>query len=519
MTDEVLNAHHTDACDSARNVKRRHLRSLREYIEALRELGEIHEITQEVDWNLEIGAITRRCYETGSPAPLFSRVKGAEAGFRVLGAPAGVSSRPGQSLARVALSLGMDPGATALEIVDALSRATGLTPIAPRVVDDAPCLEHILVGDEVDLLKLPTPFIHEGDGGRFLNTWGTIVVRSPDGAWTNWSINRIMLRDRNSMVGIVSTQRHLGNLHAQWKAIGEPMPFALSLGQDPVIPFFAGMPLRDGVSEPDVVGGFVGEPIEVVRCRTVPLEVPASSEIVIEGHIALDEVDDEGPMAEYPGYLVRESKKKRPVYHVSAMMYRDDPILPIVAAGFPPEENHTCWGICIAATIFDELRRAGWPVSFCYIPFEAACHLLVVTVPSDWRERTVHASAPDFAHALGDFVFALRGGTVVPRILVVTDDIDPTDPGEVLWALTTRVHPGDGEIMFAAEPANPRNTFLKENEKAAMFTTKSVLNGLARDEWSPDVIPIRADFDNLYPEALKQRIIEGWSDDYGFPQI
>jgi UbiD family decarboxylase len=297
------------------------------------------------------------------------------------------------------------------------------------------------------------------------------------------------------------------------------MPFALSLGQDPVIPFFAGMPLRDRVSEPDVIGGFVGEPIDVVRCRTVELEVPASSEIVIEGHIALDDVDEEGPMAEYPGYLVRESKKMRPVYHVSAMMYRTDPILPIVSAGYPPEENHTCWGICIAATIWDELRRAEWPVSSCYIPFEAACHLLVVTVPRDWRERTPHTSAPDFVRALGDFVFGLRGGTVVPRILVVTDDVDPTNPGEVLWALTTRVHPGDGEIMFAAEPANPRNAFLKDNEKVAMFTTKSVLNGLARDEWSPDVIPVRADFDNLYPAALKQRIIEGWSADYGFPRI
>src|ERR1700733_1192627 len=99
-------------------------RDLREYVEALREIGEVVEIDQEVDWNLEIGAITRRCYETGAPAPLFSRIRGAEAGFRVLGAPAGVSSRPGQRLARVALSLGMDPGATGLEIVDALSRAT-----------------------------------------------------------------------------------------------------------------------------------------------------------------------------------------------------------------------------------------------------------------------------------------------------------------------------------------------------------------------------------------------------------
>ena len=465
MTEQVSNTENAAATSAPRSDTRRHLASLREYIDALRELGEVHEIDQEVDWNLEIGAITRRCYETGSPAPLFARVKGVDAGFRVLGAPAGLSRRPGQRMARVAVSVGMQPGASALEIVEALSRAEDSAPIPPRIVDDAPFMQHVLTGDAVDLLKLPTPMIHEGDGGRFLNTWGTIVARSPDGAWTNWSIARIMLRDRNSMVGIVSPQKHVGRMHALWKAIGKPMPFALSLGQDPVIPFFAGMPLRDGVSEANVIGGYLGKPIDVVRCKTVGLEVPASSEIVIEGHLSLDEVDAEGPMAEYPGYLMPDSRQMRPVYHVSALMYRSDPILPIVAAGYPPEENHTCWGIGVAATVLAELRRAGWPVTACFVPFEGACHLLVVTVPEDWRSRSPHPSAPDFARALGDFVFALRGGTVIPRVLVVTDDLDPSDAGVVLWALAPRVHPGDGEIMFSAEPANPLNAFLTSSRK------------------------------------------------------
>ena len=308
-----------------------------------------------------------------------------------------------------------------------------------------------------------------------------------------------------------------GRMHALWKAIGKPMPFALSLGQDPVIPFFAGMPLRDGVSEANVIGGYLGKPIDVVRCKTVGLEVPASSEIVIEGHLSLDEVDAEGPMAEYPGYLMPDSRQMRPVYHVSALMYRSDPILPIVAAGYPPEENHTCWGIGVAATVLAELRRAGWPVTACFVPFEGACHLLVVTVPEDWRSRSPHPSAPDFARALGDFVFALRGGTVIPRVLVVTDDLDPSDAGEVLWALATRVHPGDGEIMFSAEPANPLNAFLTSQEKEAMFTTKSILDGLPRDEWGPGQRPVRADFATLYPESLKRRVLDRWSDQYGFP--
>jgi UbiD family decarboxylase len=494
----------------------RHIDGLRDYIIALAAIGEVVEIDREVEWNLEIGAVIRRSYETRAPAPLFNRVAGAP-GFRVLGAPAGLSGQAGISMARVALSVGLPPSASAGEVVEWLSRAEDQAPIPPRLVADAPCKRNRRLGEEVDLLALPTPLIHGGDGGRFLNTWGTIVARTPDGNWTNWSIARIMLRDRTSMVGIVSPQKHVGRVHAMWRAIGKPMPFALSLGQDPVVPFFAGMPLRDGVSEASVIGGYLGKPIDVVRCETSDLEVPASSEIVLEGHLTLDEVAEEGPMAEYPGYLIPGSRQMRPVYQVSALTWRDDAILPVVAAGHPPEENHTCWGIGIAATVLAELRRAGWPVTTCFVPFEAACHLLVITVPRDWPSRSAYASSREFSYALGEFVFATRGGTVVPRILLVLDDIDPTDPGEVLWAMATRVHPGDGEIMFPTLQANPLNAFMKGSEKHAMFTTKSVLDGLPRDDWGPEEVPVRADFATLYPPDLKRKIEALWTSGYGFP--
>jgi 4-hydroxy-3-polyprenylbenzoate decarboxylase len=500
-----------------RDARPRHIADLREYVKELAIIGELIEIEREVDWNLEIGAITRRSYELGAPAPLFTKVKNAGANFRVLGAPAGLSSIPGQRMARVALSVGLPVGAQPLDLVEALSHAEDYAPEAPRRLKTAPCKENIQIGEDVDLMQLPTPLIHSGDGGRYLNTWGTIVARTPDGTWTNWSIARIMLRDSNTMVGIVSPQKHVGRVHAMWKEIGKPMPFALSLGQDPVIPFFAGMPLRDGVSEGPVIGGYLGNPIDVVGCETVDLEVPASSEIVIEGHLTLDEMDEEGPMAEYPGYLVPGSRRLRPVYRVSAMTYRNHAILPIVAAGYPPEENHTCWGIGIAATVLAELRRARWPVTSVFVPFEAACHLLVVTVPSNWRDNSEYRSTQDFTRALGAFVFSTRGGTVVPRVLVVLDDIDPSKPHEVLWAMATRVHPGDGEIPFPTIAANPLNAFMKASEKAAMLTNKAVIDGLPRDDWGPDQVPVRADFATLYPAALKRSITELWSTDYGFP--
>src|SRR6266571_2239719 len=135
------------------------LRSMREYVERLNALGEIQEIDIEVDWNLEIGAIIRRSYELQAPAPLFNRIKGIEPGFRVLGAPAGLSRQPGLSLVRVALSLGLPATATAQEIINALASAHDRPAIPPRRVADGPCKENKLLGPDVDLYRLPTPLI------------------------------------------------------------------------------------------------------------------------------------------------------------------------------------------------------------------------------------------------------------------------------------------------------------------------------------------------------------------------
>lgn len=492
-----------------------HYRSLRDHIDALREIGELKEVDKEVDWNLEIGAITRRICETSGPAVLFNKIKGMP-GFRALGAPAAASARPDRPLARVATSIGLAPEASPLEIVDALARAHDLKPIPPVRVATAPCKENIVTGDDVDLMKLPAPMIHDGDGGRFLNTWGTTVTRTPEGDWVNWAISRSMLRDARSLVGPVGASKHLGVMLANWRAVGKPMPFALSMGHDPVIPFVAGMPIRDGVNEADFIGGYLGKPLEVVKCETVDLDVPASSEIVIEGHVMLDELASEGPMAEFPGYLFPEHYRC-PVFKVTAITHRNNAILPVVSCGKPPEENHTCWGIAIAATVLAELRRSNWPVTACYIPFDGCVHLIVVTVPHDCLKLSAHSTNTAFCKAMAEFVFSTRGGAIVPRLMVVGDDIDPTSSSEVLWAMMTRCRPGGGEIDLPHLATNPRDAFLRPDEKSAGFTTKSVLNCLRPENWTEKTAPVTASFAKLYPAELQARILRDWKTGYGLP--
>jgi 4-hydroxy-3-polyprenylbenzoate decarboxylase len=491
------------------------LNSLREYIDQLKALGEIQEIDVEVDWNLEMGAIIRRCCELRAPAPLFNRIKEIEPGFRVLGAPAGLSRQKGLSLARVALSLGLPATADAREIIQTLADAHRKPFLPPRRVSDGPCKENKLLGSAVDVGRLPAPLIHEGDGGRYLNTWGTIVVQTPDRQWTNWSISRVMVLGKNTLVGAVIPQQHLGIIYAKWKALHRPMPFALALGTEPVIPFVSGMPLDENVNEADFIGGYLGEPLDVVDCETVDLQVPATSEIVLEGTVSADETAREGPMGEYSGYLSPTGGMLNPVFHVSAMTFRDQPILPVVAAGEPIEENHTCWGLTVSAQILWELREQGFPVSMCFCPFQSAAHWLVVTVNrSSCADRSGEELVADLAHIL----FCSRAGSLIPKIILVGDDIDPTNLDELVWAFATRNHPARGQFLFPKERMLPLVAFLDAEERKESRGAKVIYNCLPPADCPADQAPRRSSFRFLWPQEIQERVLQNWTR-YGFSNL
>jgi 4-hydroxy-3-polyprenylbenzoate decarboxylase len=484
------------------------LTSLREYIAALSALGEIQEIDVEVDWNLEMGAIIRRTYELQAPAPLFNRIKGIEPGFRVLGAPAGLSRQPGRRLVRIALSLGLPATATAAEIIETLAAAHQKSPRAPRRVSDGLCKENKRLGADVDLWRLPAPLIHEGDGGRYLNTWGTIVVRTPDGRWTNWSITRIMVASKNTMLGGVIPRQHLGMIYQQWRDLQRPMPFALAIGTEPVIPFVAGMPVDENVNEADFIGGYLGEPVEVIDCETVDLQVPASAEIVVEGTLSPTDTAWEGPMGEYSGYLMPQGGMPSPIFHVSALTYRDRPILPVVAAGEPTEENHSCWGLTVSAQILWDLRRQGFPATMCFCPFQSAAHWLVVSVP--------RASAgSELVQELARLLFRSRAGSYMPKVILVGDDIDATNLDELVWAFATRHHPEKEQYLFPDESVLPLVAYLRPDERKAARGTKVIYNCLPTEEEIAGQEPKRSSFRFAWPREIQENVIKNWKR-YGF---
>jgi UbiD family decarboxylase len=490
----------------------RHLTSLRDFLGALSELDDLREVGREVDTDLEIGAIIRRTHEIYGPVPLFTNIRG-HAGYRVVGAPLSYSSLPHARMARVALALGLDPGTSPLDIVDTLARANTFTPIPPVVVQEGACQQNVLLGDAADLMKFPSPMIHVGDGGRYFNTLGFWVVRSPDGKWTNWSIARAMVIDGKRMTGVIAQYQHNGMIFKMWRERGEPMPFALVQGAEPAALFASGMPLPDGVDEADYLGGLFGEPLELVDCKTVDLRVPASAEIIVEGHVSIDETAQEGPMGEFHGYL-RDEHYDFPVYHISAITHRDNPILPVTSAGKPVEEDHTITGVATAAVCLSRLRDEGLPVTAAWGVPEAAEHMLAVSVTEDWAQRTT-LSAADLARRIAEIAKSMHGGQRITRVMVCDDDIDLSDTRDLLWAWNSRCHPANGHFVLDAQPANPIEPMYADLKLSFHGGTTPV----APIEVLNCLLPVGsdtplhiADFAHNIPKQLQRRVVAHWNE-------
>jgi UbiD family decarboxylase len=312
----------------------------RSFVEALKADDDLIEIDTPVDPNLEAAAITRRVCETNDKAPLFNNVIGAQNGlFRILGAPASLRNSPKDRYGRLARHLALHPTASMKEILDKMLSASTMTPIPPNIVSTGPCKEIFLEESQIDLTKLPAPLIHQADGGKYIQTYGMHIVQSPDGSWTNWSIARAMVSDEKHLTGLVIEPQHLWQIHQMWKKEGKDVPWALAFGVPPAAIMASSMPIPDGVTEAGYVGAMTGTALDLVKCDTNNLYVPATSEIVFEGTLSITETGDEGPFGEMHGYVFPGDTHLWPKYKVNRITYRNNPILPMSSCGRLTDET------------------------------------------------------------------------------------------------------------------------------------------------------------------------------------
>jgi len=333
--------------------------SFRQFLEVLRRDNDIVEIDDEIDPHLEAAAIVRRVSETDNLAPLCNNVKGSKRNlWRIFGNSACLrSEKPGEAsgkYGRVAISLGLGPKATWKELTEKTVAAGGMTPLKPVVLPTGPCKENSISAQEINLHELPVPQLHAGDGGRYVQTYGIHVLQTPDKRWTNWSIFRGMVHDRNHLCCLVGPSQHSSMVRDEWRAAGaKEIPWALALGVPPAANLVAALPLPKDVSEGEYVGALTGEPLELVKCDSNDLLVPASSEIVLEGAFLLEEFGMEGPFGDFLGMTFDGDVHEQPLFRVDKITYRDDAILPISVPGRTTDES-VCTSGC------ESWRTARW---------------------------------------------------------------------------------------------------------------------------------------------------------------
>ena len=315
-------------------------KDLRAYIQRLGEEGEVLKIKEEIQPVYEVGAIIRRSYDLGAPAPLFLNLRGYP-DSRIFGAPIGLSREKNRACSRFAIFMDMPPESSAIEIIEESLRRIQ-RPIKPAIVKEGPCKENILVGDAVDLQAFPAPVLHQGDGGPYIGTWHANITKDPDTGVRNWGRYRLMIHDKKTMGGLFPPAKNIGiHYYTKYEPRGQPMEFAIAIGAEPVTPWVAGTRFPLEVSEADIIGAIRGAPLELVKCETVDLEVPATSEIVIEGFVPPHERKEEGPFGECTGFMA-SVRAPRPVYHVTAITHRNNPILPVACMEVPVDDSAVC---------------------------------------------------------------------------------------------------------------------------------------------------------------------------------
>ena len=430
-------------------------KDLREFIGQVDRLHALRRISG-ADPYIEVGGITEvAAGHPDCPALLFDDFKGFPAGFRIF-TNATVHPR------RAALALGLD---TNLSPIDALKawkqKRTRLSSIKPSIVNEAAFLENSRAGGDVDLGIFPVPHWHKKDGGPYIGSGSLVVLQDPDEGWTNASIYRVQVHTNNRVtIQFDHMGRHGAIIARKYWDRGQACPVAVVNGEDPAL-FIAGFEyLPDGHSEYDFAGAIKGSPVELFPAPLTGIPVPAYGEIILEGSLLppSEMTLPEGPFGEFTGYYAADSRPA-PVMDVQAVHYRNDPIL----LGSPPmKPPRFHFGLPFrAASIWGNLEAAG-----------------VTDVVGAWQHvsqlMTVVAIKQRYAgHAKRAGLIAAAQSYMGRLVVVVDEDVDPSNLADVMWAITTRSEPAESVDIVRDAWSSALDPRIPDEQKSRGTTSHS----------------------------------------------
>ncbi len=461
-------------------------KDLREYLQVLEDKGLLCHVKQEVDKDWEISAVCRHAFRTISqerrPALMFDCIKGHKIPLVV-----GIL---GGSREIYATALGTDQAGVWEKW------ARGKSPIPPRLVSSGPCQEVVLKDEEADIEMLPAPVWTVGEDPGPYHTSPFVISRDPETKVPNVGTYRLQVKGPRKGGFMINPQRNMRQHIQKNEARGSGTDAAIVFGTDPVIGLAAVSPFPYGSDELAAAGGIRGEPVEVVRCLTVDLEVPATAEIVIEGRVPFQGREQEGPFGEYGGYM--GAGGNHPLLEVTCITHRRNPIYQAFLSQMPPSESS-----CIKSFGREmEIRRhlqnnLGLDVrDVCLTESSGATGILIISLKKRNRFQPVKAM-------MG--VWSLNIG-IAKMVIVVDDDIDARDQFQVEWAMSFHMQPSEDVHVFrnmdpiTLDPSQPRR------DGKPLLPSEQVSSKLGIDATRKHPFPARA----VPPKEHMDRVAADW---------
>ncbi|HMV39642.1 4-hydroxy-3-polyprenylbenzoate decarboxylase [Plasticicumulans sp.] len=481
-------------------------KDLRDFIARLEADGQLRRIRVPVSPRLEMTEICDRVLRARGPALLFERPAGHSVPVlaNLFGTPE-----------RVALGMGAESVAALREVgrllaflkepepPKGLKDAWNSLPVfrkvldmAPKEISRPPCQECVLEGEAVDLARLPVQTCWPGDAGPLI-TWGLVVTKGPHKARQNLGIYRQQVIGRNRVIMRWLSHRGGALDFREWQQAhpGRPFPVAVALGADPATILGAVTPVPDTLSEYAFAGLLRGAKTELARCLGCDLQVPASAEFVLEGHIAPGDTAPEGPFGDHTGYY--NEVDTFPVFTIERITHRREPIYHSTYTGRPPDEP-AILGVALNEVFVPILQKQFPEITDFYLPPEGCSYRLAVV--------TIRKQYPGHAKRVMLGVWSFLRQFMYTKFVIVTDeDIDARRWEDVIWAMTTRMDPARDTVTIENTPIDYLDFASPVSGLGSKigFDATHKWPGETTREWGTPIRmddAIRARVDSLWPE-------------------
>ena len=466
-------------------------RDLREFIQRLEKEGELKRISTEVDPVLEITEITDRVTKSGGPALLFEKPKGSR--IPLLINMLGSHRRMNLALevggteevaARIRAFLDVQSPQGILDKLKMLPKLAEIGAFFPKAVRTGPCKE-VIRKDNFSLLEFPILKCLPQDAGRFI-TWPLVFTKNPETGKRNVGVYRMQVFDERTTAMHWQTQKH-GAEHfrrARTKFGTGKLEVACAIGADPATVFSGVIPAPPDLDEFLLAGFLRRASVELVRCQTVDLEVPANAEIVLEGYVDLNEFRREGPFGDHTGYY--SLGDDYPVFHLTAITHRKNPVYLTTIVGPPPEEDYFM-GHAIERILLPVIKLQYPEIVDLHMPAEGIFHNLMIV--------SIRKSYPGHARKVMNAIWSLGQAMFTKVLVVVDEDVDVHEPREVVWKALCAIDP-ERDVQFSLGPVDTLDHAARLPDFGSHMgidaTRKWAAEGYSRGPW-PEEIQMEAE--------------------------